>query len=411
MEDLAPSLAELGRGRSLERGKELFKAASCLSCHRMGKEGGNLGPDLTDVGQRMAKQPQPRLALLREVLEPSAVIEDKFRTHIVVTDDGKQHVGLILAENDKVVRMATNPAAPNDVVEIQRGRIDSMHKSPVSMMPAGLVSTLQKEEILDLLAYLEAGGDPLSPAIQKKTTKILLIPTKIDHPYASHMYSHECGVLAKCLSQMPGVEAAVSPDFDWPKDANLLKDVKAIVYYSRPAGDIILDPFRREQVMKLLKAGVGYAAIHWATDASPKFGPEYQDILGGYFHNSFGGLNVSKRALVQLVPDHDVCRGWKPYDLRDEWYLRLKFHPKAQPILKVIVDGKDQVVAWTFDRPDSKGGRSFGCTLGHFHENFEIEAFRRALVNGILWTAHVEVPRDGAPVSLRPEDLKLPPKQ
>jgi cytochrome c len=409
--DLAPSLKELGRGRSYERGKELFKTASCSSCHRMGKEGGNLGPDLTEVAQRMAKQPQPRLALLREVLEPSAVIDEKFRTHIVVTTDGKQHVGLVLAQNDKVVQMATNPAAPNEVVEIPRVRIEGMHQSAVSMMPAGLVSTLHKEEILDLLAYLEAGGELRSPAFQKKTTKILLIPTRLDHPYASHMYAHECRVLAKCLNQTPGVEATVSPDFDWPKDVNLLKEVKAIVYYSRPAGDIVLDPVRREQVQKLFKAGVGYAAIHWATDASPKYGAEYQNILGGWFHNSFGGLNTSKRDLMQVAPEHPVCRGWKPYVLRDEYYLKLKFHPMAQPILNVNVDGKDQVVAWAFNRPDSNGGRSFGCTLGHFHDNFEIEAFRRALVNGILWTAHVEVPRNGAPVALRPEDLKLPPKQ
>jgi cytochrome c len=410
MADLTPSLGEVGRGRSFERGKELFKTASCLSCHRLGKEGGNLGPDLTEVRQRMAKQPQPRVALLREVLEPSAVIDEKYSTHIVVTDDGKQHVGLVLAQNDKVVQMATNPSAPNHVLDIPRGRIDAMHKSAVSMMPGGLVSSLRKEEILDLLAYLESGGNPGAPAFQKQTTKILLIPTKIDHPYASHMYAHECGVLAKCLNQTVGIEATVSPEFDWPKDANLLKGVKAIVYYSRPAGDILLDPVRREQVMKLLKSGVGFAAIHWATDASPKYGPEYQEILGGWFHNSFGGLNTSKRELVQVVPQHPICRGWKPYTLREEYYLKLKFHPKAQPILKANVDGLDQVVAWVFDRPDSNGGRSFGTTLGHFHDNFEIEAFRRAIVNGILWTAHVEVPQGGAPVALRTEDLKLPPK-
>jgi cytochrome c len=411
MEDLTPSLAQLDKGRSLERGKELFKTASCVSCHRMGKEGGNLGPDLTEVRQRMAKQPEPRVALLREVLEPSKVIEEKYRTHIVLTKDGKQHVGLILDQDDKAVRMATNPSAPNEVTEIPRGRIDEMLKSDVSMMPVGLLSTFNQEEILDLLAFVEAGGEPRAAATQKKTTKILLIPTRPDHPYATHMYAHECGVLAKCLNQTPGVETVVSPDFDWPKDANLLKDLKAIVYYSRPAGDIILDPVRREQVLKLLKSGVGFAAIHWATDASPKYGPEYQNILGGYFHNSFGGLNTSKHMLVQVEPDHPVCHGWKPYDLREEYYLKLKFHPKARPILKANVDGLDQVVAWTFERPDSNGGRSFGTTLGHFHDNFEIEAFRRAIVNGILWSAHVEVPPGGAPVALRPEDLKLPPKQ
>ena len=68
-------------------------------------------------------------------------------------------------------------------------------------------------------------------------------------------------------------------------------------------------------------------------------------------------------------------------------------------------------MAWVFERRrDRNAGRSFGTTLGHFHENFEIEAFRRFLVNGILWTASVDVPPDGAVVNVADADLKLPPE-
>jgi type 1 glutamine amidotransferase len=88
--------------------------------------------------------------------------------------------------------------------------------------------------------------------------------------------------------------------------------------------------------------------------------------------------------------------------------LNLKFHERAQPILKVTVGGKEQVVAWALEREGSSGGRSFGTTLGHFHENFAIADFRRMLVNGILWTAQVEVPKEGAPVDVQEQDLKLP---
>src|SRR5207244_13637470 len=94
--DLVPSLADVDRGRSFARGRDLFKAASCSSCHKVGREGGSLGPDLTEVARRLAKQPSPRVALLREVLEPSKVIDDKYRTHIVVTDDGQQRAGIII---------------------------------------------------------------------------------------------------------------------------------------------------------------------------------------------------------------------------------------------------------------------------------------------------------------------------
>jgi len=182
------------------------------------------------------------------------------------------------------------------------------------------------------------------------------------------------------------------------------------VYYSRYAGDIVLSAAHAMKFRELLARGVGFTAIHWATKAEDqKLVPAYIDVLGGAFHSFEGwGLNTSTRPLVQVDPAHPVCNGWKQYDLHDEFYLGLRWHEKVKPILKVNVDGKDQTVAWVFERAD--GGRSFGTTLGHFHENFENEAFRRAMVNGILWSAKVDVPATGAPVVLSPEDLKLPPQ-
>ena len=71
------------------------------------------------------------------------------------------------------------------------------------------------------------------------------------------------------------------------------------------------------------------------------------------------------------------------------------------------VKGKDEVVACVYDRKDSAGGRSYGNTLGHFHENFGLEPFRRAIVNGILWTVHREIPEEGAPCMITADDMKL----
>ena len=53
---------------------------------------------------------------------------------------------------------------------------------------------------------------------------------------------------------------------------------------------------------------------------------------------------------------------------------------------------------------------SFGITLGHFHPNYGIESFRKAIINGILWTANIEVPKNGAYVTIDAEkDMKLGP--
>jgi hypothetical protein len=60
-------------------------------------------------------------------------------------------------------------------------------------------------------------------------------------------------------------------------------------------------------------------------------------------------------------------------------------------------------VAWAFDRDHD--GRSFGFTGAHFHRNWGNPDFRRLVVNAILWTAHVDVPPDGAKVDLDPAEL------
>jgi type 1 glutamine amidotransferase len=243
----------------------------------------------------------------------------------------------------------------------------------------------------------------------EENIKVLLIWTPPDHPYGTHMYERGCRLLAKCLNQTPGVEAVVSPGPGWPTDQDQFRGVKSLVLYTCNAGDIVLSPDHRQQFAELLKSGVGYCAVHWSTKANdPKLVDEYVRILGGSFYDGGdAGLKIDTLPLQPIDASSPVCRGWKPYDIHDEFYLNCKFDPKATPILKVSVEGKDQVVAWSIERSDT--GRSFGTTLGHFFDNFEREEFRKLIVNGVLWSAKVEVPESGAPVAAGEEDLKLPP--
>jgi type 1 glutamine amidotransferase len=282
--------------------------------------------------------------------------------------------------------------------------------------------TMGQDVYLDLVARgllwacgkLRDDGEPAegygavagATAKERATTRILLIGHKPDHPHGSHMYLHECRLLAHCLEQTPGVAAAVSDG--WPRDAVQLEGVKAIVLYSGPGGDLLLGGAHRAEVERLLAGGAGFAAIHWATaDNSVERGPEYLRLLGGWFNFAFSGLKVTEAKLRQVDPAHPVSRGWKEYDLHDEYYLRIKLLPEAKPLLEVELDGVKQVVAWGLER--AGGGRSFGTTLGHFHENFTREPFRRALVNGILWTAGVDVPPGGAPCAITARQAELPP--
>jgi putative heme-binding domain-containing protein len=148
--------ASEGKGHSLARGREMFSAAACFKCHRFDGQGGIIGPDLTGVGKRFNNK-----YLLEALIEPSKVISDQYQASIFVQSDGQIVVGKIANMNNDLLNLITNMFEPGDYTNVVRGDIEEVHPSPVSMMPTGLLDTLNKDEILDLLAYLKSGGDPV----------------------------------------------------------------------------------------------------------------------------------------------------------------------------------------------------------------------------------------------------------
>jgi type 1 glutamine amidotransferase len=105
---------------------------------------------------------------------------------------------------------------------------------------------------------------------------------------------------------------------------------------------------------------------------------------------------------------HPVTAGVKDFRVRDEFYYRLKFvqpEGSVKPLLRVTIDGEPEAVAWAWERPD--GGRSFGFSGLHFHDNWKLEPYRRLVAQGVLWTLGLPVPKEGLPVDVTEEDLKL----
>lgn len=249
---------------------------------------------------------------------------------------------------------------------------------------------------------------PAASADDAPPVKILLIGKDRDHAFSQHEYLSDCTIMAKCLRQTKGVEAEVSNG--WPRDPAQLRGVKALVFDTRMGGSVFFDPKFKPLADKLLKQGVGLSAIHWGTGAEKNEGPDWLNAMGGWFNNPlFSEYYVRTARLKQIDPKHPICFGWKEFDLHDEFYIKLKFLPQAKPILEARVNDHDYPVAWVYERPDS--GRSFGFLGGHFHDNFGNAAFRRAIANGILWSARVPVPAAGAPVAITAKDMELPPNR
>ncbi len=242
-------------------------------------------------------------------------------------------------------------------------------------------------------------------AVEPKV-KVLLVGKDRDHPFTTHEYMTDCELLARCLRQTTGVEAVVSNG--WPADAKALDGVTAIVLHTQKGGNVLFATPARRQAEELLAKGVGLTAIHWGTGADGAAGEPWLKALGGWFESPKPSRVLIRTAPLRRVdPDHPVCRGWADYQLREEFYLGLHFDPRIHTVVGTTIDGKDYPVGWTFER--AGGGRSFGFVGGHFHANFGEEPFRKAVVNGILWTAKVDVPAGGAPVAITPQDMELPP--
>ena len=112
-----------------------------------------------DVVKRLGqKESNARAALLREVVDPSKVIDPKYRTRLIETSDGERLAGIVIEETDAALRVAANAARPDEVRTIPKSQIERMKTTDVSLMPVGLLNVLTLEEILDLLAFVERGG-------------------------------------------------------------------------------------------------------------------------------------------------------------------------------------------------------------------------------------------------------------
>ncbi len=148
-------------GRDFDRGRSLFRTASCASCHKLQGDGFELGPDLARLDPAWTPA-----EMMKHLLVPSEKIDDKYRTHILLLATGQTVNGIVTGEDDAAVTLTDNPLQATATRVIPQDEIDDRSVSPVSMMPLGLLDTLGRGDVLDLFAYLLAKGDPEHPLFQ-----------------------------------------------------------------------------------------------------------------------------------------------------------------------------------------------------------------------------------------------------
>ena len=135
-------------GGDLEKGRELFfgrGAASCRRCHKVGSNGGEVGPALTKIGKE-----KDRAYLLEAIVDPNAKIAKGFETVILVTTDGRVHSGILRTEDAERIQIMT----PTGALETLTKADIEERANGQSGMPQDLLKNLSRADVRDLVAYL-----------------------------------------------------------------------------------------------------------------------------------------------------------------------------------------------------------------------------------------------------------------
>lgn len=148
-------------GGDAERGRSIFyerSQVSCVRCHRVGGQGGEVGPDLTKIG--MEKQ---RGYLLEAIIEPNKQIAKGFETVVVITTEGLTHAGIVKSENSEKLQLLT---PEGKTITVSKAEIDE-RASGKSSMPEDMTKYLNKRDLRDLIEFLATrANSPMGGANQ-----------------------------------------------------------------------------------------------------------------------------------------------------------------------------------------------------------------------------------------------------
>lgn len=264
--------------------------------------------------------------------------------------------------------------------------------------------------------------------------QVLFLAGKKSHGYNAHEHKAGCFLLARCINESGlDLTAQVVIEGAWPEPWVGYDKPDTVVMYCDGLKKHI-GKEHQDQIQTLVDAGVGVACLHFGVEVEPKvLGQEFLDWIGGYFEIGWS-VNPHWDATFDTLPEHPITNGVQPFTIRDEWYYHMRFRPEMEGVIPIlsalppvetltsrakdknrgsnpavmaaVQAGKEQHVAWAYERPD--GGRGFGFTGGHFHQNWKQDDFRKLVLNALAWTAKVDIPIDGVPSRTPSEiDMKL----
>lgn len=133
------------------KGRRVFfenAGVSCKNCHRIQKDGKEVGPELTTIGKKLT-----RAQLLESMLEPSKLIDPKYVTYVAELDDGRLLTGLLVNKDEHEVVLKD---AQDKLHRIPSKQIEQLVPQRQSLMPDLLLRDMTAQQVADLLEYLSS---------------------------------------------------------------------------------------------------------------------------------------------------------------------------------------------------------------------------------------------------------------
>jgi len=138
------------REPNLESGERVFMRARCAECHVFGTIGKGGGPDLTSAAGRFTRRD-----MLEAIMYPSKVVSDQYVALDIEMKDGSFFSGMPVSETDSMLTIMTPSGERKD---LKKSDIDRRDPSQISVMPEGLVETMNFGQLVELIHFLESGN-------------------------------------------------------------------------------------------------------------------------------------------------------------------------------------------------------------------------------------------------------------
>jgi hypothetical protein len=268
----------------------------------------------------------------------------------------------------------------------------------------------------------DQSGVPLEVDTSDRSLKkiVLLAGGKSSKP-GGHEYFAGCALFMDWLKQTPGVFPVMARE-GWPQNERIFQNASAVVFYMDGGTKTSFLDSKRWQILRdLEKRGVGFVLLHQMVDLPPDRHAETLKWAGAIWNGKIGGRGHWSSKFAKF-PNHPVGSGLRPFELiNDGWLYGWNWGPDRERTTPILVThppdssrkgeeslnrrGQEEIMAWTYER--ASGGRTFAFSGADWHANWAVEGVRRAVINGTLWSAGIQIPKGGAPVTLAKGSLLI----